>query len=91
MKATDYGFSRPMVHPSLKTWQSNIFVEYGDYTISFSGDDGNSGKDRDTSSRHYLMITKGEFDITEKLGFDNYGNSIEDFFSAREKVLKLNQ
>jgi len=70
-------FSRPMMHESLKTWQSNIVIPVGNYNISYSGDDGNCGKNGEVSIRHYLMIWHKDFpekDLTEEFGFETYGD-----------------
>ena len=69
-------FSKPFTHPALKTWSSNIVIPVGDYLISYSGDDGNSGNDGDVSVRHYLRIMHKDIpsqDLTEEIGFETYG------------------
>lgn len=81
-------FSKPMVHPSLKTWSSNLFITIDNYIISFSGDDGNSMLNRQESIRHYLRITKDGIDVTGKLGFVSTGTTFEDFMRAISVVEK---
>lgn len=81
-------FSRPMMHPNLRTWSANIVIPVGDYLISYTGDDGCS-RSKDVSIRHYLMVTHKDnsSDLTEKLGFETYGDI--DLLAVIDKIRSL--
>ena len=92
IEITDFRFSRPMVHNEpLNTWSSNMYVECNGYIVSFSGDDGNNGRLKPRSIRHYLMVIRkhDNYDMTDDLQLPSIAPTFNDFLRALNIVSKL--